>query len=144
MTTRIISNPARVYAYVAALTPMQMTAGMKGLGLEKDGELIAGVLYEGFNAHNVWMHVASHTPSQWLNRQYLWACFHYPFEQVGVRRASVSVADSNTLSRKFAHRLGFTREATLKGAARDGGDVGLYVMWRETCRFIGAHYGQGS
>lgn len=87
MPTRIISNPARVYAYVAALTPMQMSAGMKGIGLEKDGELIAGVLYEGFNAHNVWMHVASHRPGRWLQREYLRTCFEYPFLQVGVKRA---------------------------------------------------------
>ena len=141
MSTRIISNPARVYAYVAALTPMQMSAGMKGIGLEKDGELIAGVLYEGFNAHNVWMHVASHRPGRWLTREYLRTCFEYPFLQVGVKRASVWVEDSNTRSRDFVVRLGFVREATLRGAARDGGDVGIHVMWRDDCRFLGESNG---
>lgn len=141
MATRIISEPARVYAYVASLMPMQMTAGMKGIGLERDGALVAGVLYEGFNAHNVWMHVASHVPGYWLTRGYLRVCFEYPFEQVGVRRIGVQVADSNSASRQFIGRLGFVREATVRGAARDGGDVGLYVMWRENCRFIGERDG---
>lgn len=143
MPTRIISDPARVYAYVASLTPMQMTAGMKGIGLERDGSLIAGVLYEGFNTHNVWMHVASHIPGAWLTRSYLRICFEYPFVQVGVRRVGAQVADSNLASRRFIDRLGFVREATIHGAARDGGDIGLYVMWRDDCRFIGDKDGQG-
>lgn len=142
MAARIISNPARVYAYVASLMPMQMTEGMKGLGLEKGGELVAGVLYEGFNPYNVWMHVASHTPGAWLNRRFLWACFYYPFVEVGVKRVGVHVADSNTASRAFVDRLGFEREATVKGAAMDGGDIGMYVMWRDNCRFIGERYGK--
>lgn len=141
MHTQVISNPARVFAYVASLMPMQVTAGMKGLGLERGGELVAGVLYEGFNAHNVWMHVASHMPGMWLNRGLLQLCFSYPFEQVGVRRVSVSVADSNAASKRFVQRLGFEREATLRGAARDGGDIGLWVLWREKCRFIGGNDG---
>lgn len=141
MPTRIVSDPARVYAYLASLMPMQMTAGMKGLGLEKDGELVAGVLYEGFNAHNVWMHVGTHKPGRWLTREYLRVCFEYPFVQVGVRRIGAWVEDANVASRQFIGRLGFEREATVRGAARDGGDVGLYVMWRDNCRFIGGSDG---
>jgi hypothetical protein len=57
----IVSNPARVFAFVSEHLPMQMVAGMQGLGLERDGELVAGVLYEGVNAQNAWMHVAAPT-----------------------------------------------------------------------------------
>jgi RimJ/RimL family protein N-acetyltransferase len=39
-------------------------------------------------------------------------------------------------ARRLDEHLGFTHEATLRGAAPDGGDVLLYVMRREDCRFI--------
>lgn len=136
MATRIISDPARVWAYVHEQVPVPVVAGMKGLGLERDGELIAGVLYEGYNRVNVWMHVAAVPGRQWLNKEYLRYCFYYPFVELNCRRVGAYVDASNTDSRRFVEHLGFEREAVLKGAASDGGDVWVYVMWREKCRFL--------
>ena len=136
MPTQIISNPARVWAFVRERVPVPVVAGMKGLGLERDGELVAGVLYEGYNRVNVWMHVAAVPGGQWLNKEYLRYCFHYPFVELGCRRVGAYVDASNGDSRRFVEHLGFEREAVLKGAASDGGDVLVYVMWREKCRFL--------
>ena len=52
-------------------------------------------------------------------------------------RISGYVNESNEVARRFDEHLGFHEEARLKGAAPDGGDVLLYVMWRDDCRFIG-------
>lgn len=136
MTTRLISNPARVYDFVSQYMPMAMVAGMKGIGLEKDGELIAGALYEGFNGQNVWAHLAGKPGKRWMNRQFLWYGFHYPFNEMGVKRISGYVNASNTEARRLNEHFGYQEEARLKGAAPDGGDVILYVMWRENCRFL--------
>lgn len=136
MTTRIISNPARVFAFVSEQMPMAPVGGMKGIGLEKDGELIAGVLYEGFNGQNVWAHLAGAPGRRWLNREFLWYGFHYPFNEMGVKRISGYVNASNTDARRLNEHFGYQEEARLKGAAPDGGDVILYVMWRENCRFL--------
>lgn len=136
MTTRIISNPARVYDFVSQFMPMAMVSGMKGIGLEKDGELIAGALYEGFNGQNVWAHLAGKPGKRWMNRQFLWYGFHYPFNEMGVKRISGYVNASNTEARRLNEHFGYQEEARLKGAAPDGGDVILYVMWRENCRFL--------
>jgi RimJ/RimL family protein N-acetyltransferase len=114
-----------------------MVAGMKGLGLERDGELVAGVLYEGFNHHNVWMHVAAEG-KHWLNRDFLRYCFYYPFVELGVSRVSGYVEASNLAARRFDEHLGFRQEAVLQGAASDGGDVILYVMRRDDCRYLEA------
>jgi hypothetical protein len=59
MSSAIIYNPARVHHFVSGFLPLAMTSGMKGIGLERDGELVAGVVYEGFNGRNMWMHVAA-------------------------------------------------------------------------------------
>ncbi len=134
--SQIISNPARVWSFVRQYAPVPMSAGMKGIGLEKDGELIAGVLYEGFNGVNCWMHVAGLPGRRWLNREFLRYAFHYPFNVVGLRRVSGWVEASNKEARRFDEHLGFQPEAVLRGAASDGGDVILYVMWREGCPYV--------
>ena len=133
---KIISNPARVWAFVSERVPVPVVAGMKGLGLERDGELVAGVLYEGYNGVNVWMHVAAVSGRRWLNREYLRYCFYYPFVELGCKRVSGYVEDSNEAAKRFDEHLGFTREAVLRGAAADGGDVILYVMRKEDCRYL--------
>jgi len=136
MSTRIISNPARVYDFVNRHMPLAPVGGMKGIGLEKDGELIAGALYEGYNGHNVWAHLVGEPGRRWMNRQFLWYGFHYPFNEMGVKRISGYVDASNTDARRLNEHFGYQEEARLKGAAKDGGDVILYVMWRENCRFL--------
>jgi len=136
MTTRIVSDPARVFAFCQERMPVSMVAGMKGLGLERDGELVAGVLYEGYNGHNVWMHVAAEPGAKWLNKEYLRYCFHYPFVELGCTRVSGYVEAKNASARRFDEHLGFRKEAVLQGAASDGGDVILYVMRREDCRYL--------
>src|SRR3989304_2978319 len=132
---QIVSDPGRVWAYVNAQVPVPVTSGMKGLGYEVEGELIAGVLYEGWNGVNVWMHVAT-TPGKRWSREYLRYCFQYPFVELGCKRVSGYVEASNTAARRFDEHLGFEREAVLQGAAADGGDVILDRMWRKGCRYV--------
>lgn len=136
MATRLISNPARVFAFMSQHMPMQMVGGMKGVGLEKDGELIAGALYEGFNGQNVWVHLCGAPGRRWMTREFLRYGFHYPFNEMGVKRLSGYVNASNTDARRLNEHFGYQEEARLVGAAPDGDDVILYVMWRENCRFL--------
>lgn len=109
---------------------------MTAIGLRRSGELVAGVIYEGFNGHNMWAHVAAEPGRRWLVREYLFACFAYPFIVCCVDRLSGYVNASNTEARRFDEHLGFKEEARLRGAAPDGGDVILYVMWRDECRYL--------
>ena len=136
MAGRIISNPARVLAYINRHYALPAKAHMKGLGWEEDGQLVAGVIYEGFNGHNVWMHVAAEPGGRWMRREYLRYCFEYPFNEMGVSRVSGYLAASNTQAVRFDEHLGFHKEAVLTGAASDGGDIHIYVMRREDCRFL--------
>ena len=135
--TEIIFNPARVYDFVRRYVPVNVVAGMQGIGLERDGELVAGVLYEGFNGRNVWMHVGAEPGKRWMTKAFLHATFTYPFVQLGCQRVGGYVDASNEQARRFDEHLGFKQEAVLRGAASDGGDVILYVMRKEHCRFIG-------
>jgi RimJ/RimL family protein N-acetyltransferase len=136
LAATIISNPTRVYDFVTRFMPMQPVGGMKGIGLEKDGELVAGVLYEGFNGRNVWMHVAAEPGRKWAVPEFIRYAFHYPFNELGVERVSGYVASGNKRAVKLDEHLGFQREAVLEGAAEDGSDVWIYVMRRHNCRFL--------
>lgn len=135
MATRftMTADRSRVLEFVRKHVPLALVDNMTALGLERDGELIAGVIYEGFNGHNVWMHCA--IPGR-LTREFIHACFHYPFVQLGCKRVSGYVEASNIKARLFDEHLGFKPEARLRGAASDGGDVILYAMTREGCRYV--------
>ena len=110
--------------------------GMRAIGLRRDGELVAGAVFEGFNGQNVWAHIAAIPGARWLSRDFLRACFIYAFRVCGVQRVSGYVNESNLAARRFDEHLGFREEARLRGAAPDGSDVIVYVMWRQDCRFL--------
>lgn len=110
--------------------------GMRGIGLRRHGDLVATAIYEGFNGQNIWAHLAGLPGGRWMTRDFLRAGFAYPFKVCGVNRLSGYVNASNTDARRLNEHLGYEEEARLKGAAPDGGDVILYVMWRENCRFL--------
>lgn len=136
MGSRIVADVPRVLEFVRRHMPMAEVEQMKALGLERGGELVAGVLYEGYNGRNVWMHVAATPGKRWMSRDYLWYCFHYPFNEMGVSRVSGYVNASNAQAVAFDENLGFRREAVLEGAAPDGGDVFIYVMRRGDCKYL--------
>ena len=136
MNLQIISNPAKVHTFVNRFSPVPMSAGMKGIGLERDGELVAGVLYEGFNGSNVWMHVAAEPGKRWMTKAFLEYAFSYPFNEMKVSRVSGWVEANNEEAIAFDENLGFKREATLAGAGRGGVDVFIYKMTREECQYV--------
>lgn len=137
MLHALVYDLPRVCAFVRTLLPgMRGTDDMVAIGLERDSRMVAGVLYEGINPHNAWMHVAAEPGGRWLTREYLRACFAYPFKVCGVRRVSGYVDANNEASVRFCRHLGFREEAVLRGAAVDGGNVIVMVMWRSECRFL--------
>lgn len=135
-TRLVFSEPGRVYAFVRERVKVPLTSNVKAIGLERRGELIAGVLYDGFTGPNIWMHVAAKSGARWATGEFLRAAFSYPFLQLGCDRVSGAVDASNSQARRFDEHLGFEEEARLKGAAADGGDVILYVMWKKDCRYV--------
>lgn len=132
----IICDTPRVFDFCTKFFPLNESAGLQGIGLANDGELIAGVLYDDWNGSNIWMHVAAVPGRRWLTRDYLKFCFGYPFTQLGCRRVSGWVEASNHDARRFDEHLGFKEEAVLKQAGRNGDDVIIYVMYREDCRYV--------
>ena len=127
----------QVLPFAQSLIPgLARTDGMRCIGLRKDGELVAAAVYEGFNGQNMWVHLAGVPGRRWMTRDFLRAGFAYPFLVCGVQRLSGYVNSSNLAARRLDEHFGYRVEATLKGAAPDGGDVLIYVMWRKDCRYV--------
>lgn len=131
----VCDDAQRVGDFVSKLLGKQEWACHRAIGLEEDGELIAGVVYDNYNGASICMHVAAVPGKRWMTKDYLWFCFYYPFEQLGVKRITGLVPESNKEARKFDEHLGFELEASMRDAHPDG-DVLVYRMFKEDCRFL--------
>jgi RimJ/RimL family protein N-acetyltransferase len=106
------------------------------LGLERDGELVAVVVYNFYTGNDIAMHIASDGSRRWLCKSFLHAGFHYPFVKLGVRRVTGYVPANNEIALKFDTHLGFRYEGTLRDALPDC-DVHILGMLRRECRWLG-------
>lgn len=106
--------------------------GSKCLGLEKNGEIQAGVLYDYHNGASVYAHIAINGK---ITKEFLWVIFDYPFRQLGVKVLIGLVAESNLKARRFVEHLGFKLIAPIPEGHPDGSLL-IYTMRREDCRWI--------
>lgn len=117
-------------------SPVRHTEGMQGIGVRRRGELVAAMVFERFNGRNIWCHIAAVPGRHWLTRYALLVGFSYPFKVCGVDRMTAQVVASNLDAVRFVEHVGFVEEARLRGAASDGGDVILFVLWKKDCRYV--------
>lgn len=116
----------------AVYAPQSQTA----IGLYKDKEPQAAVIYENWNGRSVVAHMAI---TGRITRKYLFVIFDYAFRQMAVEKVILPVQSTNAKSIKFVLHLGFAEEARIRDAAPNG-DVILYTMSKAECRFLGAPY----
>jgi len=119
------------------LTP---TAHLICIGRIEGDRLLGVVGYDGFNGASIQMHSAGE--GNWVNRDFLWAAFHYPFEVCKANMVLGLIPSGNEQAIKFNKHLGFHVELALKDAHPDGALV-IMSMRREECRFLKRkHHGQ--
>jgi RimJ/RimL family protein N-acetyltransferase len=131
----ICDQSERVGRFVSELMGNDGWSSYQAIGLEEDGELIAGVLFDNYNGASICMHVAAVPGKRWMTREYLWYCFYYPFMELKVKRITGLVPESNLVARRFDEHLGFRLETRLKDAHPDG-DILIYCMTKADCRFL--------
>lgn len=113
---------------------------MSAIGWESAGRLVAGASFRDWNGVSIEGQIAADRP---LTRGFLFAIFDYPFRQLGARKIVATTSADHIRSIRLLRRLGFVEEACLRDAA-PGGDLIIYTMRREACRFLGDHHGQES
>lgn len=110
------------------------------IGLQKDGQTVAGVIYENWNKASIFCHIAVEGR---LTKAYLKAIFDYPFNVCQVKKIIVPVVSNHVKSIKLVTNMGFTEEARIADGSQDG-DMIFLTMTKENCRFLGVRYGQVS
>lgn len=104
------------------------------IGLEENGTLCAVVGFDNYNGASISMHVAGEG-KRWINREYLWYCFYYPFEQLKVNKILGLVSSDNLDALRFDRHLGFKQEAVISNACPNG-DLIILTMTKDQCKFL--------
>lgn len=125
---RIITEPKDLIGrYVAREIGVQQSWGeFASVGLIRDDELMAGVVFYGFSWPNIMMHIAA----DHITPGFIAAVVDYPFRQLKCRSLSGTIHKRNKKSRRFAEHLGAEYRGTLKDAAPDD-DVMIYQLMAE-------------
>lgn len=110
------------------------------LGVEdENGDIIAGVVYDGYvKGARCSMH-CSGIGKKWLSRKFLWMCFDFPFNQLGVKVIINPVDSINEASARFTEHCGFTQHASIKNGCGDS-DLLIYTLHRDDCRWLGVKH----
>ena len=138
MGWRIVSGP-HVGAWVTAQTegafdPNRSTA----IGLEHDGKIVAGTVYENWNGRSVVCHIAWErvTPA------YMAAVYDYAYNVANVDKIIGPISSNHTRALALVSKMGFSEEARIKDAAHDSGDIVLMTQTPDKCRYLEPRYGQ--
>lgn len=138
---QLICQPKEMIAnFVSEEFGAQNWEDYSAIGMMKDDKLIAGVIYNHFSLPNICMHVASEG-RHWLNREFLFAVFDYPFNQLGCGRITALVPRKNIIARKFDKHIGFKYEGRLRRSLPDGDDMMIYGMLKEECKWLNVSKG---
>jgi RimJ/RimL family protein N-acetyltransferase len=105
------------------------------MGVEKNGELVAGVVVNEYNGSNAACHIAVTKPGKYLIEFFGYVA-DYAFNHCKLRRLTGAVPSNNQKALAFDKHLGFQEEFVMKKAARDGHDLHILVLWPENCRWL--------
>ena len=135
---RLITNDrARVGKWVAERVGRDSPwVDSPALGLEQDGELIAGIVIDGIcpNARGS-MHCAG-VGKRWLNREFLFSCFDYAFRVLDLKVLLNPVSLENKDSMRFTEHIGFREIAQIPYAWDGKETLVLYELQRADCRWL--------
>lgn len=137
MARRVIADTERVGEFVMARMPFgPRWTNYKAIGIERDGVVVAGVVYEGMSRCDVNIHSAVDDPSA-VNFEWMFTMFDYPFNQCGLTRVTGLVPRSNQKVITFdVDKVGFKVEGIARKALPDGDDIVILGMLKDECKWI--------
>ena len=91
--------------------------------------------FDSFIGKTCQIHVVNRK-KKYTPRALLKAVFEYPFEKIGIEILLGVVNSKNVEAMKYDQNLGFKEVNRFEGMHEDGGDIVLFAMKKEDCRFI--------
>jgi len=134
-TARLVfDDKERVGAFVAAEVGQLSSWGdFYAMGAERDGEVIAGIVFNNVGECNATVHIAVSKPTKLLP-ELVDHAFVYAFKQQGLKRLTAFIEESNKKSLKINSHIGFVDECVMRQAGAGGQDVHLRVLWPHNYR----------
>jgi RimJ/RimL family protein N-acetyltransferase len=131
----IVFDKERVSKFVIGLTGGSLHFGTyHAIGVEQDGEMIGGIVYDGFvNGARCFMHCAG-LERKWLTKRLLWMAFDYPFNQLGMKTVISPVSSKNDGCIRFIKHLGFTESARIKDGYKDA-DLLIFSLHKDDSKW---------
>lgn len=137
MRWEVASDPYAAWLHLVKLNAAPVFRDdTKGIVVRRDGQVMGCALYTDYSPNNLFAHIAGTPGKRWMTREFLHEIFKYPFLTAGVQRITAWIDANNERSIRLVEHFGFEREATLRRAGNEGGDVHLYVMFKEGCRYV--------
>jgi len=104
------------------------------LGVEHNGEIIAGVVINNYNHTNATAHIAITKPNRMIIPLFR-AVSDYAFNVCSLKRLTGMVPTNEPETIEFNKHLGFVEEFVMKDAAPDA-DMMILVLWPTNCRWL--------
>lgn len=112
----------KVARFVAEACGTTICPPFTAMGIERGGEIVAGVVFNNFTRHDIAVTVAGGP----FMRGFIRAVGHYVFEQLGCLRITIITEQQKVID--IAQRLGAQTEGRLRdhfGKGRDGTVLGI-------------------
>lgn len=133
----VFNDKARVGDWVARQVEQTSSwGGFYAMGVEQDGELVAGVVINNYNGSNATCHIAITRRTREILTLFRAVC-DYAFRQCGLKRLTGMVPASKPDVIAFDKHLGFVEEFSMPCAAADGGALVVLALWPANCRWLG-------
>jgi RimJ/RimL family protein N-acetyltransferase len=104
------------------------------IGIEADGQIVAGVVINNYNGANATCHIAISKRTKLLVEMFYHVC-NYAFNHCKLKRLTGMVPSNEPHILAFDKHLGFEEEFVMKDGAL-GADMHVLVMWPDTCRWL--------
>lgn len=129
-TARLIfDDKERVGAWVAdQVGQLAPWGGYYAMGVEKDGELVAGVVFNNMTDSSATAHIAASRMTK-LFPELLDHAFAYAFHTCKLLRLTGLVNADNEKALRLDKHIGFVEEAVMKQAGNGGVDIVVLVLW---------------
>ena len=135
MAELVFDQSARVGAWVAERIGQQGSWGdFYAMGVEQDGQIVAGILLHNYNGANAICHVAIDKRPKKLVGLFR-AVADYAFNHCKLKRVTGLVPTNLSKAIAFHKHVGFEEEFVLKDGA-PGADLMVLVMWPDKCRWL--------
>lgn len=128
MATRVVTDE-RVVAFISEKLGTRFIPPYTTIGIERDGEIIAGALFNCFEGADVHMSVAGHG---WT-KGFLADVGHYAFDVLNCERITTLTEQTKVV--RLAERLGGQVEGLLRNHFAKGRDAFIVGFLRDEWKF---------